>query len=275
MTVDRDPEPGQAKGAAGTLETYLRGQTGVAEDTSPAGEQPAEPTLLVAHYADARTPPDVYPIPAQDTATALREAGDLVERLARAGGGRLPGIAIREIISNLAHAGAGDAVVSLLDGGNTLRVSDRGPGLPDKERALLPGFTTAGPALRTLLRGVGSGLGIARECLAVLGGTLELDDNLGGGTVVTASVPPLLPETTPVAAPAGGVKLSERQLRTLLIILELGPVGPTPVARELRVSPSTAYRDLVLLEEAGLVSALEGGLRSATDEGLAYLQTVL
>jgi hypothetical protein len=250
-------------------------QTGVTEDTSAAGDQPAEPTLLVAHYADARTPPDVYSIPAQDTATALRDAGDLVERLARAAGGRLPSIAIREIILNIAHAGVGGAVVSLLDGGNTLRVSDRGPGLPDKERALLPGFTTAGPALRTLVRGVGSGLGIARECLAVLGGTLELDDNLGGGAVVTARVLALLPETAPHAAPAGGVELSERQLRTLLLILELGPVGPTPVAKELRVSPSTAYRDLVLLEEAGLVSAAEGGLRSATDEGLAYLQTVL
>lgn len=242
---------------------------------SPAGGQPPVPSLLVAHYADSRTPPDVYTIPIDDTATALREAGDLVERLVRSSGGRLPSVAIREIVSNIAHAGEAEAVLSLLDGGNTLRVSDRGPGIRDKERALLAGFTTADPSLRTLLRGVGSGLGITRESLIALGGSLELDDNLGGGTVVTARVPEQTDEEETRSAAAPALELTQRQLRTLLIALELGPVGPTTVARELKVSASTAYRDLVLLERTGLVTTAVGGLRSATDEGLAYLQTVL
>lgn len=242
----------------------------------PFGAAPQEgPTLLVARYTDQQSPPEVYRVAADDPATALRDAAELVEQLSRSSGGHLPPIAIQEIVSNLAHAGMDGAVLSLLEGGNTLRVSDRGPGIPDKERALLPGFTTAGPALRSLLRGVGSGLGLARENLAALGGTLSIDDNLGGGTVVTAHVPARPPEATPASATAAEVELGERQLRTLLIILELGPVGPTSVARELKVSASTAYRDLVLLEDTGLVSADGRGLRSATDEGLAYLQTVL
>jgi predicted DNA-binding transcriptional regulator YafY len=47
------------------------------------------------------------------------------------------------------------------------------------------------------------------------------------------------------------------------------------VAQELGVSTSTAYRDLVYLEGAGLVTSGESGHRSVTDEGLAYLNTVL
>lgn len=246
-----------------------------AQSEPPPGGPEAGPFLLVAHYTSAGAPPEVYSVPGDDTAGALSGAGDVVEGLVRAAGGRVPSVVIREIVANIAHAGVEGAVVSVLDGGNTLRVSDRGPGIPDKERALLPGFTTADPALRPLLRGVGSGLGIARESLAALGGSLELDDNLGGGSVVTARVPPPSAPAPAEEAETRHLELGERQLRALLLILELGPVGPTPVARELDVSPSTAYRDLVLLEQAGLVDTDANGLRSATEEGLTYLQTVL
>ncbi|MHB8869207.1 MAG: ATP-binding protein [Thermoleophilia bacterium] len=272
--MDQDRQPQDSLNPPSGEAPNLSAQTESGEG-SVQNERPLPPSLLVAHYSDDRTPPDVYPISTENTAAALLEAGELVERLVRAAGGRLPSIAIREIVSNIAHAGPGGAILSLLDGGNTLRASDRGPGIRDKDRALLPGFTTADPSLRPLLRGVGSGLGIARECLAAVGGTLELDDNLGGGTVVTARVPKQPLEHDPSAPAVRAFDLNQRQLRTLLLILELGPVGPTVVARELQVSASTAYRDLRVLERSGLATAAEGGLRSATDEGLSYLQTVL
>ena len=83
-----------------------------------------------------------------------------------------------------------------------------------------------------------------------MGGTLEIEDNLGTGTVVTARVPP--DDNDPLApAPLPSYNLPERQLKTLLLTVELAPVGPTRVAQELGVSTSTAYRDLVSLEEAG------------------------
>ena len=190
-------------------------------------------------------------------------------------GGRLPSLAVRELVGNIAHAGVEDAVISILDGGNTLRVSDRGPGIPDKERALLPGFTTAGPRLRGTIRGVGSGLGLVRESLGAVEGTLEIDDNLAGGTVVTARVPR---PSEAAQVPGEGEErttLSARQLRALLLIVELGPVGPTPLARELGISASTAYRDLVSLEEGEFVQTEQGGLRTVTEQGLTYIQTVL
>ena len=229
----------------------------------------------MAHYTAPRVPPRVFSVDGPDAGAVLADAARLVEELVAREGGRLPTLALRELVGNLAHAGVQDSVISVLDGGDTLRVSDRGPGIPDKERALLPGFTTASPSLREAIRGVGSGLGLARESLASVGGTLEIDDNLGGGTVITARVPRLPQAEEVPGAGADGPTLGERQLRALLLIVELGPVGPTPLARELGVSASTAYRDLVWLEQGDLVQTAEGGARTITEQGLAYLQTVL
>lgn len=249
------------------------------QDAPGPGTRDAAPnrvfSLLVAHYSAPSVPPNVFPVNGTDAASVLVEATRLVEDLVSGDGGRLPALAIRELIENVTHAGLEDAVISLLDGGNTLRVSDRGPGIRDKERALLPGFTTATPTVRGTIRGVGSGLGLARESLAALDGTLEIDDNLGGGTVITASVPKPPEGGSESSAGHHRPALSERQLRALLLIVELGPVGPTSLARELGVSGSTAYRDLVSLEQGGLVQTEEAGLRMVTEEGLTYIQTVL
>ncbi len=61
----------------------------------------------------------------------------------RAGRGPSPIGVFRELIENLVHASFAGVVITILDGGNTVRVSDQGPGIPDKEAALRPGFTSA------------------------------------------------------------------------------------------------------------------------------------
>ncbi|MBU2603263.1 MAG: helix-turn-helix domain-containing protein [Actinobacteria bacterium] len=246
-----------------------------AVDSSTASAPPADPALLVAHYMGERTPPRVYRMPGDDLGAVLRATADFIEEHIQSTGSRMPILAVRELIDNLSHAGTAGAVVSLLDGGDTLRVSDRGPGIRDKERALLPGFTTSNVSLREVIRGVGSGLGLAAATLEALGGSLEIDDNLGGGSVVTARVPRTAETTRFSPKGALGPTISERQLRALLLIVELGPVGPTAIARELGISASTSYRDLVTLQEAGYVDAGSNGHRLATDEGLAYVQAVL
>jgi predicted Rossmann fold nucleotide-binding protein DprA/Smf involved in DNA uptake len=139
---------------------------------------------------------------------------------------------------------------------------------------LRPGFTSAGADAKRFIRGVGSGFSVIKETLAAVGGMLEIEDNLGRGTVVTARVHPaaetsLAPETVPA------YNLPERQLKTLLLTVELAPVGPTRIAQELGVSTSTAYRDLVSLEAAGFVASQPTGHRSVTEAGLAYLDAVL
>src|SRR4029077_7556963 len=107
---------------------------------------------------------------------------------ARERGGRIPFVVIREIIENLIHALFQDAVVTIMDDGNTIRISDQGPGIRDKTRAFLPGFTTATQEMRRFIKGVGSGLPVAREQLAFLGGAISIEDNLEQGTVVTLRV---------------------------------------------------------------------------------------
>ncbi len=256
------------------MEAEIESTTGEAVITSTPG-LPAEPALLVAYYVGERTPPRVYRIPGDDLAAVLHATAELIEEHIRTAGSRMPTLAVRELVDNLSHAGTAGAVVSLLDGGDTLRVSDRGAGIQDKARARLHGFTTASADLREVIRGVGSGLGLAAATLEALGGTLEIDDNLGGGTVVTAHVPRMPEATAPSTTEAVGPTISDRQLRALLLIVELGPVGPTAIARELGISASTSYRDLVTLQEAGYVDTGGDGHRRATDQGLAYVQAVL
>jgi hypothetical protein len=194
--------------------------------------------------------------------------------LAREQGGVIPNAVFRELIENLVHASFAGVVITILDGGNTLRISDQGPGIADKEAALRQGFTSADAEAKQFIRGVGSGFSVVGETLAALGGSLEIEDNLRRGTVVTVRVPP--PPETPLApTPTPSYNLPERQLKILLLTVELAPVGPTRIAQELGVSTSTAYRDLVSLEQVGFVVCRPSGHRSATEAGLAYLEAVL
>lgn len=193
---------------------------------------------------------------------------------AQAQGGRIPLVVFRELVANLVHASFSGVVITVLDGGNTVRVSDRGPGIPDKGAAVRPGFTSADAAAKNHIRGVGSGFTVIQDVLDRLQGTLEIEDNLGCGTVVTVRIPPPA-ETHLAPATVPAYNLPERQLKTLLLTVELAPVGPTRIARELGVSTSTAYRDLVSLEQAGFVVCRPTGHRSVTEAGLAYLSAAL
>jgi anti-sigma regulatory factor (Ser/Thr protein kinase) len=255
-----------------------RNGPGARESKPPRQEQTAD-RPLIAVYAEPNSPPLVVPVddypttedhlPALIDALAVRAHG-----LARDQGGGLPLGVFRELVENLVHAAFAGVVITILDHGNTVRVSDRGPGIPDKDAALRPGFTSADANSKRFIRGVGSGFSVIKEALAAMDGVLEIEDNLGQGTVITVRVQPQ-PDTRLAPAAVPSYNLSERQLKTLLLAVELAPVGPTRVAQELGVSTSTAYRDLVSLEEAGFVTSEQTGRRSVTEVGLAYLDAVL
>jgi anti-sigma regulatory factor (Ser/Thr protein kinase) len=233
----------------------------------------------IAVYDEPRTPPVVVLVtdvpPTDDNVPALIEAlAGRTHELSQQLGGRMPITVLRELVENLVHASFAGVVITILDQGNTVRVSDRGPGISDKEAALLPGFTSADAYAKRFIRGVGSGFSVVKQTLAGLDGVLHIEDNLGRGTVVTARVSPLS-ETPLASAAVPAYNLSQRQLKTLLLTVELAPVGPTRIAQELGVSTSTAYRDLVSLEDVGFVISQATGHRSVTEEGLAYLNAVL
>jgi hypothetical protein len=203
---------------------------------------------------------------------------------------------VREVAENLIHASFREPVVSVLDGGNTIRFADQGPGIPDKTGAVRPGFTTATSEMKAHIRGVGSGLPLVRDFLNVSGGRLLIEDNLGCGSVITISrlsdqpqrreTPWPTPTPLPAHAepqqpldftlPSGSRRpsLTNRQKQVLALVMESGSAGPSLVSRELSVGISTAYRDLASLEEMGLISA-ESGKRTLTDEGMSYLDELM
>ena len=141
----------------------------------------------VAVYDDLAAAPyveDVGPAPAR---TFIEELAQRVFSLAAERGGSIPYTVVREVSENLMHAGFAEPVVSILDSGRTIRFSDQGPGIADKQRALLPGYSTATAEMKQVIRGVGSGLPLVRDFLALRGGSLTVEDNLRRGSVITVS----------------------------------------------------------------------------------------
>jgi DNA-binding transcriptional ArsR family regulator len=231
--------------------------------------------------------PEITEVSAANPRSATQKFTRFVSERAREAGGRIPEESIREVVENLIHAGYRGVVISILDDGNVVRVSDKGPGLEDKGRAMEYGFSGATPEALREIRGVGAGLGIARAAAEKGGGKVTIEDNIGGGTVVTISVPgggPVAEEKEPSekASPQrrypDGVprmNISERQQKVLITVLECGEVGPSTVADRLEISVSTAYRDLSVLEEHGLVMADESGKRLISPLGRDLVQTII
>lgn len=247
------------------------------QEHATSGEH-QEPEVQVAVYDTPLASPQVISIRATDFHEFVGDLAARTYNYSRERGGRIPFVVIREIIENLIHAYFAGAVISILDGGNTIRISDQGPGIADKTHAVLPGFTTATPALRRFIKGVGSGLPVAKETLDVMGGALSIEDNLARGTVITLRLSPEPATRPPVPAraepPRRRVELTARQKKVLLLIAELGAAGPSEVAKTLEVSQSTAYRELQWLAGAGLIATKRHGKRTLTEEGIASLDTV-
>ncbi|MEW6046289.1 MAG: ATP-binding protein, partial [Bacillota bacterium] len=157
----------------------------LAADSQPV----AELSIRVAVYPTSQTAlPAVYDLSASDPGALLADACSRAAHLVREQGSPIPAEAVVAVVENLIHARFHLAAVSITADG-AVTVSDQGPGIPDKERAVLPGFTTATAEMRRYIRGIGSGLTIARQLMDRLGGSLSIEDNLAGGTVVTLHPP--------------------------------------------------------------------------------------
>lgn len=142
----------------------------------------------IAIYDDMRSEPRVIEIQPAETAAYIEALATGVYNHAREAGGSIPYTVIREVSENFIHAQFKEALVTVLDRGNTIRFADHGPGIPSKEKAQMPGFSSAVEPMRDYIRGVGSGLPRVREYLELSNGTISIEDNLGTGAVVTISL---------------------------------------------------------------------------------------
>ena len=252
---------------------------------TPGETDQADVGVRIAVYTGGGTP-EITEVSASDPGSATRKFTRFVSEKVREAGGRVPEESIREVVENLIHADYRGVVISVLDNGNVVRVSDKGPGVENKSRAMEFGFSGAAPGDLGEIRGVGAGLGIARAAAEKVNGTLTIEDNIGGGTVATISVagdeavteekeaaPPPPQRRYPDGVPR--MNISERQQKVLITVLECGEVGPSTVADRLEISVSTAYRDLSVLEEHGLVMADESGKRLISPLGRDLVEAII
>ncbi len=216
----------------------------------------APASVRLARYTTAIEPPELVEFQSSHAGIVLEEAVDATVELAT-----VPALAVREVVENLVHAHFEDALISVCDGGATVRVSDAGPGIGDVEGALRPGFTTAGAAERELIRGAGAGLPLVASLLANAAGQLDIQPNLAGGAVVTLAVPVETGGAAPVAGP------SDLQRAILALLLELESAAPDMLARETGSPLAACGRELAVLEHRGLVVRGPARERTLTDAG--------
>ena len=157
----------------------------------------------IAVYDDAAAAPRVVMVEPKDVRSFLEEITATVNRLSHEQGGTIPFMVIREIVENFIHAYFKAPTITILDGGNTIRFSDQGPGIKQKDLALEYGTSSATEEMKHYIRGVGSGLPYAQQYMVDKGGSLDIEDNLGGGTVVTISTHPREEPPAPQAPMAG------------------------------------------------------------------------
>jgi CBS domain-containing protein/anti-sigma regulatory factor (Ser/Thr protein kinase) len=83
------------------------------------------------------------------------------------------------------YAREGTVTVSVDPEAISIRVSDQGPGIPDVEQALQPGFSTAPDWVRELGFGAGMGLPNIKSCAR----SLHITSKMGQGTTLRIAIP--------------------------------------------------------------------------------------
>jgi predicted HTH transcriptional regulator len=252
--------------------------------------------VRIAVYDNMKSIPRIIDLQFDDITSFINQTTQETYDLSHNAGGKIPFTIIKEIIENLIHADFNEITITILDNGNHIIISDQGPGIEDKEKAFLPGFTSATKKMKEYIRGVGSGFPIVKETITFSGGSIDVKDNIKSGTVISLKLESsdidrrpgsssntipgeqepkkdLKPPSTADGSDKSSYKsLSERQKKILFVILELEEAGPSTIARELNLSLSTSYRELIQLEKSKLLITGKSGKRKLSKKGTKYLE---
>lgn len=155
----------------------------------------------IAVYDDLLSSPQIIDIAPDTTREFINNLATTVYNSAKSAGGAIPYSIILQVSENFIHSQFREVVVSVLDGGNTIRFTDQGPGIADKEGAQLPGHSSATAAMKKYINGVGSGLPIVREYMETKNGIIQIEDNMNAGAIVTISLAKEKPSALPQQQP--------------------------------------------------------------------------
>lgn len=228
----------------------------------------------IALYDDLRSAPRIINIDPAPTNEYIEALASKTYEQAKLVGGMIPYTVIREVSENFIHAQFSEIVVSILNEGNTIRFSDQGPGINQKDAAQNPGFTSAIEPMKKYIRGVGSGLPIVKDYLSFSNGTITIEDNLTSGAVVTISLVDEQKQQEEVSSSSLTPPLNKREKEFLKLFSQEGALGVTDLSQLTGVPQSSTYVVLTHLEEYGLIEKTVGQKRILTDLGFSLSRSL-
>jgi anti-sigma regulatory factor (Ser/Thr protein kinase) len=130
-----------------------------------------------------------YDIPAENFSMAGEASSSLKKKLAQLGISpsiiKRAAIAMYEAeINAVIHAGGGYSDIEIDNEKIRIKIIDSGPGIPDVEKAMTEGYSTAPDSVRQL--GFGAGMGLPN--IKRYADKLTIDTKVGEGTAVTIIV---------------------------------------------------------------------------------------
>ncbi|MDR0942944.1 MAG: ATP-binding protein [Ruminococcus sp.] len=130
-----------------------------------------------------------YDVDSEDFTRAGEASADIKKKLKKM---NVPHEAVRKVaiamyegeINMVIHANGGVITVSVNEDSITMVLADKGPGIPDVEKAMQEGFSTAPDNIRAL--GFGAGMGLPN--MKKYTDEMHIDTEIGVGTTVTMKV---------------------------------------------------------------------------------------
>ena len=130
-----------------------------------------------------------YQVSPDDFSRAGEASSDLKNKLKRMG---IPSPVVRKVsislyegeINMVIHANGGTIRAEITDMGIHLVLADTGPGIPDIEKAMRAGYSTASEEVRSL--GFGAGMGLPN--MKKYSDKMQIDTTIGVGTTVTMDI---------------------------------------------------------------------------------------
>lgn len=246
----------------------------------------------IAVYDDLLSSPQIIDIQPNTTREYITELASKVYEYSQKAGGSIPFSIILQVSENFIHSKFREIVVSIMDGGNTIRFADQGPGISDKEKAQQPGFSSATSEMKRYIHGVGSGLPIVREYIETKNGVMDIDDNMENGAVVTISLAkaqnaesdnfavktvvegpfPSKAASSPIQMAAAGLTSRHAQILKLFALDDIW--GVKDISDETNIPQSSTHNELKKLTEAGIMTKI-GRKYGITELGANVLEYLL